>query len=364
VNAGDHGLHSVTRRSPGALLPFRPVKISRRDVFVGAATLGAGLTLGASKNLAEDTHSANPRFIDVHHHYLPPFYVEAIGDKPIAAGTAGVPKWTPEASIEAMDRNGVELAVLSITNPGIAIADPKQRQNLARECNRYAKKLATDHPGRFDAFAALPMPDVDATLDEVKYALDDLNLAGIGLLTNYGDAYLGNPQFDPLLKELNRRKATLFVHPTVPTYSPLDNLLSPAVIEFPHQTVRAITSLFFTGSFSRYPDIGFIFPHAGGSIPFIISRLQSKKGPDDSDAGVLLRRLHYDSALSANSISFPALLKFAGAGKIVFGSDFPFAPESKLVESVSFLNDLAHENHDVPLIARANALALMPRLNR
>jgi predicted TIM-barrel fold metal-dependent hydrolase len=340
------------------------VKISRRDVFVGAATLGAGLTLGTSTDLAQDSHSTKPRFIDVHHHYLPPFYVEAIGDKPIAAGTAGVPKWSPEASIETMDRNGVEMAVLSITNPGIAIKDPAQRRSLARECNRYARKLATEHPGRFDAFAALPMPDLDATLDEVKYALDDLKLAGIGLLTNYGDVYLGDPQLDPLLKELNRRKATVFVHPTVPTYSPLDNLLSPAVIEFPHQTVRAITSLFFTGSFSRYPDIGFIFPHAGGSVPFIIGRLQSKKGPDDADAGVLLRRLHYDSALSANPISFPALLKFAGAGKIVFGSDFPFAPESKLAESVSYFNQIAQDNPDVPLIARGNALALMPQLKR
>src|SRR5262249_1462947 len=153
-------------------------------------------------------------------------------------------------------------------------------------------------------------------------------------------------------------------HPTVPTYSPLDDLLSPAVVEFPHQTTRAITSLFFTGSLSRYPDINFIFPHAGGTVPFIVSRLQSKKGPDDADAGVLLRRLHYDSALSANPISFPALLKFVGAGKIVFGSDYPFAPESKLVESVSYFNEFARENQDVPLIARENALALMPALKR
>jgi predicted TIM-barrel fold metal-dependent hydrolase len=333
-------------------------------MFVGAATLGAGLTLGPSSDFAQDSRSTKPRFIDVHHHYLPPFYVEAIGEKPIAAGTAGVPKWSPESSIEVMDRAGVEMAVLSITNPGIALKDPKQRQNLARECNQYARKLALGHPGRFDAFAALPMPDVDATLAEVSYALDDLKLAGIGLLTNYGDVYLGDPQLDPLLKELNRRKAVAFVHPTLPTYSPLDHLLSPAVIEFPHQTTRAITSLFFTGSFARYPDISFIFPHAGGTVPFIATRLQSKKGPDDTDAGTFLKRLHYDSALSANPISFPALLGFAGPTKIVFGSDYPFAPEERLTDSVRYFDKLAEDNRDVPMIARGNALALMPQLKR
>lgn len=322
------------------------------------------MTLGSSNDLAQNSSAAKPRLIDLHHHYLPPFYVKAIGDAPIAAGTAGVPKWSPEGSIEVMDRAGVDTAVLSITNPGIAIKDPKQRQNLARECNVYVRKLASDHPGRFDGFAALPMPDIEATLAEVKYALDDLKLAGIGLLTNYGDAYLGNPQFDPLLAELNRRKAVVFVHPTVPTYSPLDHLLSPAIIEFPHQTTRAVTSLLYSGSFSRYPDISFIFPHAGGTVPFIAARLQSKKGPEGTDPGTILRRLHYDSALSANAISFPALLKFVGATKIVFGSDYPFAPEAKLTESVQYMTQLAQENPDTPMITRGNAIALMPQLGR
>lgn len=320
--------------------------------------------MAPSNDFAQDSRASRPRFIDVHHHYLPPFYVEAIGDAPIAAGTAGVPKWSPEASIEVMDRAGVDTAVLSITNPGIAIKDPKQRQSLARECNVYARKLASDHPGRFDGFAALPMPDIEATLAEVKYALDDLKLAGIGLLTNYGDAYLGNSQFDPLLAELNRRKAVVFVHPTVPTYSPLDHLLSPAIIEFPHQTTRAVTSLLYSGSFSRYPDISFIFPHAGGTVPFIAARLQSKKGPEGTDPDTILRRLHYDSALSANAISLPALLKFVGATKIVFGSDYPFAPEAKLTESVQYMTQLGQENSDTPMITRGNALALMPQLGR
>jgi 6-methylsalicylate decarboxylase len=304
------------------------------------------------------------RLIDTHHHFLPPFYVEAVGKGPIAAGTAGVPKWSPQSSIDVMDRAGIEMAVVSITNPGIAVKSRKERQSLARECNKFGRQMALDHPGRFDAFAALPMPDIEATLAEVKYALDDLKLVGIGLLTNYQGVYLGDPQFDPLFAELHRRKAIVFVHPAVPTYSPLDNLLSPAVIEFPHQTTRAITSLLYSGAFGRYSDVNFIFAHAGGTVPFISSRLQSKKGPDGTDPLTILRRLHYDLALSANAISFPAVLSFAGAAKIVFGSDYPFAPEERLTEAADYMAHLAQENPDFPLIERGNALALMPQLDR
>jgi predicted TIM-barrel fold metal-dependent hydrolase len=301
------------------------------------------------------------RLIDTHHHFLPPSYVTAVGEAPIAAGLA-VPKWSPQDSIEAMDRAGIETAVVSITNPGIAVDGREQRQSLARECNNFARTMALDHPGRFDAFAALPMPDLEVTLTEVKYALEDLKLAGIGLLTNYHGVYLGDPSFDPLFRELHRRKAVVFVHPAVPTYSPLDHLVSPAVVEFPHQTTRAIVSLLYNGVFARYSDINFIFAHAGGTVPFICSRLQTKKDPVGNDPITILKRLHYDLALSANAISFPALLSFAGAARIVFGSDYPFAPEQRLTEAVDYLGRLAHENTDFPIIERGNALALMPSL--
>jgi 6-methylsalicylate decarboxylase len=316
-----------------------------------------------SGDFAQGSRANGLRLIDTHHHFLPPFYVAAVGEGPIAAGMA-VPKWSPESSIEVMDRAGIETAVVSITNPGIAVKVRKQAQSLARQCNVFARQMALDHPGRFDAFAALPMPYTEAALAEVKYALEDLKLAGIGLLTNYGGVYLGDPSFDALHRELHRRKAVVFVHPATPTYSPLDNLISPAVVEFPHQTTRAVTSLLYNGVFARYPDISFIFAHAGGTVPFIWTRLQTKKDPAGNDAVTILKRQHYDLALSANAISFPALMGFAGATKMVFGSDYPFAPAERLTEAVAYLSRFAQESSDFPVIERENALGLMPQLDR
>jgi len=158
------------------------------------------------------------RLIDTHHHILPPFYVQALGADAIAAGLGGVPAWSPETSLAAMDRYGIDAAVASISNPGIAVNDRKKAAALARQCNDFAKEMSVQHPGRFDAFAVLPMPDVDASLAEIKRALDDLRLAGIGLLTNYLGAYLGDPNSNLFLRSSTAAK---------PSYSYIPRWLPP-----------------------------------------------------------------------------------------------------------------------------------------
>ena len=124
------------------------------------------------------------------------------------------PTGRPRKSIEDMDRGGVAAAVVSITNPGLWFGDAAVTRRLARACNDYGAKLVQDHPTRFGLFAAMPLPDVDATLKEIAYAYDTLKADGVGLLTSYGDTWLGNPAFRPVMEELNRRKAVVHVHPT------------------------------------------------------------------------------------------------------------------------------------------------------
>ena len=145
--------------------------------------------------------------IDVHHHILPPDYVEIVGDDRIGplilAGRT--PEWTPEMSIEAMDRNGIATAVTSISAPGLWFGDSEETIKLCRHCNEYASEIARAHPGRFGVFASLPLPDVEASLAEIDYALDTLKADGIGLLTSYGDRYPGDPDFAPVFDELDRR---------------------------------------------------------------------------------------------------------------------------------------------------------------
>jgi len=305
------------------------------------------------------------RLIDTHHHILPPFYVKALGVDAIAAGLGALPVWSPETSLAAMDRLGIDAAVVSISNPGIAVKDRKKAAALAKQCNDFAKKMSVEHTGRFDAFAALPMPDVDASLTEIKRAFDDLKLAGIGFLTNYGGHYLGDPRFNPLLGELHRRKAVVFVHPTLAPSAPFRSLLPPPLVEFPHDTTWAIMSLITSGAFSRYPDIKFLFSHAGGTMLSIGLRFQFIKDPGGADSMALLKRSYYDVALATTPLTVPAMLSFVGNSQVVFGSDYPFVPPPVLDAFGGYLAKLAAERQDVfPLIERETALTLFPHLRR
>jgi len=312
---------------------------------------------------------ANHR-IDVHHHILPPDYVTIVGDARIGplilAGRT--PAWTAGLSIEAMDRNGIATAITSISAPGIWFGDREETQTLARHCNEFAAAIKRDYPGRFGMFAILPLPDIDASLREIEYSLDALRAEGIGLLTSYGDRYPGDPAFAPIFDELDRRKAIVYFHPTAPTCSQCLGEFPAATLEFPFDTTRAITSLLYSGTFARCRNIRFVFSHAGGAVPFLVERIarlavrpEYKKHVPD---GVIpeLRRLYYDTALSASPFTFRSLLELAPPANVLFGSDYPFAPEATMAATVRGLGELGLSGQDLHAIERENALRIMPDL--
>jgi predicted TIM-barrel fold metal-dependent hydrolase len=306
--------------------------------------------------------------IDVHHHILPPNYVRMVGDARIGplivAGKT--PVWTPQHSIEAMDRNGIEKAVTSISAPGLWFGDVEATKALTRECNEFAAQIRSDHPNRFGLFASLPLPDIDGSLREIAYALDTLKADGVGLLTNYDGKYPGDPVFAPVFDELNRRGAIVYFHPTEAPCCHADPLQIPAAtLDFPFDTTKAVTSLLFGGTFARCRDIRFIFSHAGGTIPFLaqrIARLEARPEFRDSvPDGVMfeLKRLFFDTALSANSFAFSALLQLVTADQVLFGSDYPFAPEATMTATVNGLKDLGLPPETLLAIERTNALKLL-----
>jgi 6-methylsalicylate decarboxylase len=165
---------------------------------------------GIACTLAKGAQAA-PHRIDVHHHLFPPAYRTAIGNL-----AAGQPAWSPAQSVEEMDKGGIATSLLSISSPGVWFGDVEQARKLARIVNDYGAMTAKDHPGRFGLFAALPLPDIEGSLREIAYALDMLKADGIGLLTSYGDKWLGDASFAPVWAELNRRKAVIYTHPTTP----------------------------------------------------------------------------------------------------------------------------------------------------
>ncbi len=255
--------------------------------------------------------NANPRRIDVHHHMLPPEYATLTRDRilEITSGNTTVLDWTPDVTLEQMEQFGVASSILSLPVPGAWYKGKENSRKLARIANEYGARLSKDYPERFGIFAALPLPDVDGSLAEIAYAFDALGADGAYLQTSYDDKWPGDPDFSPVFDELNRRKAVVFDHPTEPCCcANLIPGIPSNVTEFLFDTTRTITSFLVNGTFSRCPDIRFIFCHSGGTMPVLAARIngffQSRSElASRVPNGVFheLRKLHYDIANATNT---------------------------------------------------------------
>jgi len=311
--------------------------------------------------------NAEPFRIDVHHHILPAFYQTALSDMGITlSGGRPIPEWDLQSTLALMDRHAIATAITSISEPGIYFGDTISAKDLARRCNEFSAGLIRDYPQRFGAFAILPLPDIAISLRELEYALDTLKLDGVVLLSSVDGRYLGDPLFDELFTELNRRKAVVFLHPTVPANNSALKLdLPPFLIEFVFDTTRAVTNLLYSGTLERCPDIRFIVAHAGGTVPFLAYRIsmgQIMLTGAPQGALTYLKRLHYDTALSANPNALRSLLELVDTSQIHFGSDYPFAPEMTLfLATQSIQNFDGFDEQARKAVERESALALFPR---
>jgi predicted TIM-barrel fold metal-dependent hydrolase len=307
--------------------------------------------------------------LDVHHHILPPAYVDTLGQRIGSQGLlGGVPEWSPATSLDAMDRNGIRAAVVSVSAPGIWFGNVEETRRLARECNDYAAGMKGDHLGRFGMFALLPLPDIEGSLREIEYAVDVLGVEGFGLLTNYDGKYPGDVHYRPVFEELNRRKAVVFFHPVAAAYGPCMPEIPAPTLEFPFDTTRAITHLLYHGAAARYCDIRFIFAHAGGAAPFLTERIARLSAKPDFKANVpfgvraQLARLYYDIALSANPVALAALHALGCRGNIMYGSDFPHAGEPTMTATVRGISALGLDADDMAAVEAETALELFPSL--
>jgi len=310
--------------------------------------------------------------IDIHHHFLPQRYMAEEHERialSVSHNLSGVAllKWTPERALEAMDKNGIEKAIGSISTPGVWFGDVAAARRLSREWNETAASAVADHPGRFGFFAAVAPPDPDGALKEIEYALDTLKATGIGLLSNYEGKALGDPAFAPVFAELNRRKCVVYVHPTMhPCCTGLIPGLIPQAIEFPLDTTRTITSLAVSGTLARCPDIRLVFSHGGGTLPFLAGRINEVAGRNTEIAarnprGLMaeLKRLYCDTASATSVPQLNAMLAFYDASHILFGSDYPFIRPEEGVEGLEHYPLTAAMRADID---RNNALALLPQL--
>jgi 6-methylsalicylate decarboxylase len=347
----------------------RGANLGRRSFLSrGFASLGLGAAIAAgvvSSRSSAQAPAVAPSRIDVHHHFIPKFHIDAMMAPGRRVG-GPPPSWSPALSLEEMDKSGIATSILSVVQPGVWYGDNvDEARRLARELNEYGAKMVKDHPGRFGLFACLAPPDVEGSLKEIEYAFDTLKADGIGLLTSYKDRYLGDPSFAPIYEELNRRKAVVYVHPTTPDCCRgLVPGIPPGSIEYATDSTRTIAHLVFSGTAMKFPDVRWIFSHSGGTLPFLTGRfirLAEEKKDARLPNGPLpeFQKFHYELAQGNTPGQIAALLKMVPISQIMYGTDYPFRPGAEVNEAIAAYG---FNRADIPAIERDNALKLLPRV--
>ena len=311
--------------------------------------------------------------VDIHHHVIPDFYWEASNEGGSAAGGITPPRWSLDGAIAYLDDAGIDVAVPSISTPGVHFGDDGAARTLARQVNEYLAGIKHDRPDRFGAFAALPLPDVDGSLEQIAYALDVLELDGVSIFTNAGGSYLGDSRFDPIFTELQRRAAVVFVHPTA-SPDPIAHTLGlpDSLLDYPVDTSRAIAKLHYSNTFARTPDVKYVFVHAGGTIPFVASRFaivdEMDVIPGAEERGAfadVLPHLYWDTASAFSDPVLHMLRSVTGLDTVVFGTDYPYPRDAISIGGLRHVKDTAElDGSERHAVLGGSAARLIPRLAR
>lgn len=301
--------------------------------------------------------------IDVHAHYFGGTVASLMRQRRFPGRT---PSWDARATLQEMDRRETAAQILSV--PFLpAMPDVVAASAQARSINEELAALAADYPGRFGGFACLPAQDADRQLAELTYAVDVLGLDGIGLVSNVEGRYLGDPSWEPILAEAERRSLPVLVHPTSSPHA--DQLAlgrPPSILEFPFDTARTALDAIYAGVLQRHPRLTVILPHLGGALPSLAWRLAETTGLVEGtrigphDVYDALRMFYYDTALAGSEHSLAPVSAVTTTSHLLFGTDAAAATPAAIDHSLQALHDNVTAI-ELRRIGRTNAAALFPR---
>jgi len=345
--------------------------LSRRELLggiAGAGALSAAALLGQGSLFGQGSRdgdgvpldkrpvaplTAKGGAIDVHHHFVPPI-----------PGAVGNPKWTPEMSLASMDKFNIAAALLSLTMQREQFYDGTEKgRDLIRKCNDFGAQCVQKNPKRLGLLAGLPFANVDHSLKEIEYAYDTLKCDGIGIYSSTGDKWPGDPMFEPIMAELNRRKAPVLIHAAVPNCCNRGFPPGISTGELDFDETRCAQSLLVNGTLTKFPDIKFIIFHAGGVLPVMAGRIQDrfpKSAAQWVPNGVWaeLRKFYYEVAHGTWKQNLLALKEFAPMSQLLFGTDYTPEP---IETTVRELPNSPFSQAELQQLERTNAEKLFPR---
>lgn len=286
--------------------------------------------------------------IDIHNHYYPPAYLDALREPDsvvrLTEDDAGNPvvHYPGDYNVavrghrdiayrqSVLERDGVDTQVITLTTPGTHVEAPARAVRLARLVNDAFAEVVRERGPRFAALATLPLCDPAASATELRRAMAELGFAGAMLFSNVNGVPLADPRFEPLYAEANRLGAVLHIHPTNPaSVTGMTEYWLTALVGFLFDTSLAAAHLVFAGIPERYPRIRWVLAHLGGAIPYLAERLDRgwrafpecrehvKRAPSE-----YLREFYFDT-VNFDPAALRLAVDFAGADHVLAGSDYP-----------------------------------------
>jgi 6-methylsalicylate decarboxylase len=379
-------MKNALSQNDGAVLP---AQINRRGLLKSAMAATGSLVIdphhllyaaqphSQPSNVAEDADQGERGGrIDVHLHAILPEYLAALQKGGVTESSSRKNSVnTPSACLEAISEYGVDIAIwLPFSGSGIFVTDDAKTSYLTKATNEAIASFASKVPKRFGFYAILPLPNVGDALKQMEYALDTLGADGIAFLSSQKGVYIGDPAFDELYAEMNRRSVVAFVHPARPEY-PAPLPLPPAILEYPFETTRAAINLIYHGVLKQYPNIKWILAHAGGTLPYLSARLEAQQENDTKKPSFLERipegygpylgRFHYDVAMAGSVGPISALAAEANPSHILYGSDWPYVPEANITQQIAAMAQLPQfAGARLSAMERQNAVRLFKRFAR
>lgn len=282
--------------------------------------------------------------IDVHSHVVTDEYLKYLGDNnALMEDGYPLPSWDEESHLAFMDSAGIERSVLTLSSPQPWFGNIDESRKVIRSVNERMAEAKRNYPDRFLWCAALPQPDIKASIEDAIYALDTLDADGIKLATSVDGVYLGDSIHEPLMKILDEREAVVILHPVKP--NPVNESAFTGgpifVYEYPAETTRAVLNMVAHNVMTRYPNIKVVVPHAGSFMPYAVPRLKGgyplllKQGltePIDIEGN--LAKLYYDLAGGPSVQAVKMLLTVTSPDHVMFGTDYPFVP-TPILEKVA-----------------------------
>lgn len=256
---------------------------------------------------------------------------------------------TGEERLKVMDSLGVDVQILSLSAPGVEQMASPVGIALAKKTNDALYEIIRRYPGRFMGYAALSPKDPEAAADELERAVKDLKFVGWNTHSNYGDSYLDEKRYWPILERAESLGVPIYIHPTVPAIPQARAYgfaLAGAPFGFGMETALCMMRLIFSGAFDRFPRLKVILGHLGEVLPFLMKRIDwaylrpfppAFRTLPKSPSEYLKKNVFVTTSGNYYKPAFMCTLEAFGIDKILLGTDYPYDDPRECHEFVGTL---------------------------